>query len=92
MKEFGVSNIVFSSSATVYGSPDYLPIDEKHPAGQNLTNCYGRTKYFLEQILTDVYSAEKVNVKDELNVFLIANLISNLQSKMKDIISNHTGW
>lgn len=59
MKEFGVSNIVFSSSATVYGSPDYLPIDEKHPAGQNLTNCYGRTKYFLEQILTDVYSAEK---------------------------------
>ncbi|PIK33880.1 UDP-glucose 4-epimerase [Apostichopus japonicus] len=59
MKEFNVVNIVFSSSATVYGTPDYLPIDEKHPVGRNLTNCYGRTKYFLEQVLTDVYSAEK---------------------------------
>lgn len=59
MKEFKVNNIVFSSSATVYGSPNYLPMDEKHPVGQNLTNCYGRTKYFLEQLLTDVYNAEK---------------------------------
>ncbi|PIK53648.1 putative UDP-glucose 4-epimerase [Apostichopus japonicus] len=66
MKEFNVVNIVFSSSATVYGTPDYLPIDEKHPVGRNLTNCYGRTKYFLEQVLTDVYSAEK-----EWNVILL---------------------
>lgn len=72
MKEFNVVNIVFSSSATVYGTPDYLPIDEKHPVGRNLTNCYGRTKYFLEQVLTDVYSAEKV--KKNFNSLPLRNL------------------
>ncbi|XP_076364836.1 LOW QUALITY PROTEIN: UDP-glucose 4-epimerase-like [Tachypleus tridentatus] len=59
MKEFGVKNIVFSSSATVYGAPQYLPLDEKHPVGTSCTNPYGRTKYFIEEILKDVASAEK---------------------------------
>lgn len=58
MKEFGVYNIIFSSSATVYGSPSYLPIDEKHPAG-GCTNAYGKTKYFIEEILKDICVAEK---------------------------------
>lgn len=43
--------IVFSSSATVYGEPAYLPYDEHHPCAP--TNPYGRTKYFVEEILKD---------------------------------------
>ena len=56
MKEENVKNIVFSSSATVYGDPKYLPIDEKHPL--STTNPYGTTKLFIEQILEDVYKAD----------------------------------
>ena len=50
MMEFGVTKIVFSSSATVYGQPQYLPVDEKHPTG-NCTNPYGKTKFFMEEII-----------------------------------------
>lgn len=57
MKEKGVKNLIFSSSATVYGSPQYLPIDEKHPVG-GCTNPYGKTKYFIEEILRDLHKAE----------------------------------
>jgi UDP-glucose 4-epimerase len=58
MKEFGVQNIVFSSSATVYGTPQFLPVTEDHPVGQGITNPYGRTKFFIEEILKDVAKAE----------------------------------
>ena len=37
MMEFGVKKLVFSSSATVYGQPQYLPVDENHPTGTKLT-------------------------------------------------------
>ena len=57
MKEFNVHNIIFSSSATVYGSPQVLPVPESHPTGQ-CTNTYGRTKYFIEEILKDLWLAE----------------------------------
>ena len=60
MGEFGVYNIVFSSSATVYGVPQYLPLDEKHPAGA-CTNPYGKTKYFIEEILADQNMANPVS-------------------------------
>lgn len=56
MKEFGVKNMVFSSSATVYGSPKTVPIKEDFPL--SATNPYGRTKLFLEQILTDIYVSD----------------------------------
>jgi len=59
MKEFGVKNFVFSSSATVYGNPRYLPIDEAHPVGC-CTNPYGKSKYFIEEIVRDVCAAESV--------------------------------
>jgi len=59
MIEFGVKKIVFSSSATVYGDPKYLPIDENHPTG-NCTNPYGKTKLFTEEIIRDVCTANKV--------------------------------
>lgn len=52
MSEQNVRNIIFSSSATVYGDPKYLPIDENHPLAP--TNPYGRTKLHIEQILEDL--------------------------------------
>jgi UDP-glucose 4-epimerase len=58
MTQYNTFNIVFSSSATVYGDPVRLPIDEKHPAG-SCTNPYGKTKYFIEEILRDVCTADK---------------------------------
>ncbi|XP_067867025.1 UDP-glucose 4-epimerase-like [Heterodontus francisci] len=58
MREHGVKDIVFSSSATVYGNPSYLPIDEAHPVG-SCTNSYGKTKYFIEEMIKDLCHAEK---------------------------------
>lgn len=57
MAEANVFNLVYSSSATVYGEPKYLPLNEKHPTG-NCTNPYGKTKYFTEEILKDVCSSD----------------------------------
>ena len=79
MMEFGVKKLVFSSSATVYGQPQYLPVDENHPTGRklghlkdvskcrlssksslytgNCTNPYGKTKFFMEEIMKDVVAA-----------------------------------
>ncbi|KAI8147387.1 UDP-glucose 4-epimerase [Fennellomyces sp. T-0311] len=57
MKESGVKNIVFSSSATVYGDPKVIPIPETLPTGA--TNPYGRTKQFIEHIIRDLCTAEK---------------------------------
>lgn len=57
MSEFKVRNIVFSSSATVYGDPKTVPIRENFPAGAT-TNPYGRTKYMIEEILKDLHRAE----------------------------------
>lgn len=56
MKEFGVQTIVFSSSATVYGNPQKVPITEDFPL--SATNPYGRTKLVIEEILRDVQAAE----------------------------------
>ena len=57
MQESRVSKLVFSSSATVYGDPQYLPLDENHPTVP--TNPYGQTKLIVEQILQDISSADK---------------------------------
>lgn len=65
MRNHGVKNIVFSSSATVYGDPAFIPITEECPKGK-ITNPYGQTKGMLEQVLTDL------NVSDpEWNVVLL---------------------
>ena len=56
MKNNGVKNIVFSSSATVYGDPETVPIDESFLL--SAANPYGRTKLMMEEILTDLYNAE----------------------------------
>ena len=57
MRKHGVKNIIFSSSATVYGDPAMIPITEECPKGQ-CTNPYGWTKSMLEQILTDIQKAD----------------------------------
>lgn len=57
MREKNVKNIIFSSSATVYGDPKEIPITEKCPKG-DITNPYGHTKSMLEQILSDIYKAD----------------------------------
>lgn len=57
MRAHGCKNIIFSSSATVYGNPAQIPITEECPKGQ-CTNPYGWTKSMLEQILTDIQKAD----------------------------------
>ncbi len=56
MHQFDVKNIVFSSSATVYGDPETLPIKEDFPL--SATNPYGRTKLMIEEILQDLYKSD----------------------------------
>ncbi|MEK8030170.1 UDP-glucose 4-epimerase GalE [Ideonella sp. DXS29W] len=56
MRRHGVKAMVFSSSATVYGPPQYLPYDEAHPL--SAMNVYGRTKLFGEQILRDLEASD----------------------------------
>ncbi len=65
MREHGVKNIIFSSSATVYGDPAFVPITEECPKGE-ITNPYGQTKSMLEQILMDLHVADP-----EWNVVLL---------------------
>ncbi|MFC4995436.1 UDP-glucose 4-epimerase GalE [Rubritalea tangerina] len=60
MKKHGVSKIVFSSSATVYGDPDSIPVNET--AAIRATNPYGHTKAMMEQILLDTAQAENWDV------------------------------
>ena len=65
MRNHGVKNIIFSSSATVYGDPAEIPITENCPKG-TCTNPYGWTKSMLEQVLTDIHTADP-----EWNVILL---------------------
>ncbi len=58
MRAHNVKKIVFSSSATVYGTPEALPLTEESKTG-GTTNPYGTSKYYLEHILTDLYIADK---------------------------------
>ena len=65
MRKNGCKNIIFSSSATVYGDPAFIPITEECPKGSP-TNPYGWTKSMLEQILTDLHTSDP-----EWNVILL---------------------
>ena len=64
MEKYGVKKIIFSSSATVYGSPERLPLDEN--CRLSTTNPYGSTKLMMENIMQDVYTADK-----EWNIILL---------------------
>lgn len=65
MRRHGVKKIIFSSSATVYGDPAFIPITEACPKGK-ITNPYGQTKGMLEQVLTDLHVSDP-----EWNVILL---------------------
>ena len=71
MRAHGCKSIIFSSSATVYGDPATVPITEQFPKGQ-WTNPYGWTKSLLEQIMTDLHTADVKNGdKKPWNVVLL---------------------
>jgi UDP-glucose 4-epimerase len=59
MQEHDVKKLIFSSSATVYGTPSELPLRETSRVGVGITNPYGQTKYMIEQILRDLIVADK---------------------------------
>ncbi len=58
MRNNGCKNIIFSSSATVYGDPAIIPITEECPKGK-CTNPYGQTKSMLEEVMIDLQKADK---------------------------------
>lgn len=64
MQHYGVKNLIFSSSATVYGNPAVLPIKEDFPL--SVTNPYGRTKLMSEEILRDIYTSD-----NEWNIIIL---------------------
>lgn len=64
MQEIGINNLIFSSSATVYGDPETVPIAEDFPL--SCTNPYGRTKLMIEEILRDLFHANR-----EFNIALL---------------------
>lgn len=61
LDEFDCHSICFSSSATVYGSVEIMPITENVPVGAGITNAYGRTKYMLEEVLRDFYNSKTLD-------------------------------
>lgn len=56
MQDRGIKTLIFSSSATVYGQPQYLPLDESHPT--SATNPYGRSKLHIEEMLSDLVQSD----------------------------------
>ncbi|USN96624.1 MAG: UDP-glucose 4-epimerase GalE [Candidatus Nomurabacteria bacterium] len=66
MQQHNVKQVVFSSSATVYGTPEHMPLTEDSPVGIDLTNPYGKTKYMCEEILRDAVIAN-----DDLSVTIL---------------------
>lgn len=71
MRQYGLKNIVFSSTATVYGDPEIVPVTEQHPKG-NCTNPYAQTKSVIEDILIAMHTADVKNGdKKPWNVVLL---------------------
>ena len=91
MRNHNVKNIIFSSSATVYGDPAFIPITEECPKG-TCTNPYGWTKSMMEQIMTDVQKADIIRLRSEGQSFgkiaavleLSVNTVKSFCSRNKD--------
>jgi len=71
MDEFGCHSIVFSSSATVYGAADKMPITEETTVGTGITNAYGRTKYMIEEILRDFFKSKTLGQSTDWSVVIL---------------------
>lgn len=74
MADNNVFKFVYSSSATVYGDPEFLPVTEAHPTGK-CTSPYGKTKYFTEEILKDLCKSDKVSLRLFLSLCMVALLM-----------------
>ena len=74
MSKAECNNIVFSSSATVYGKPQYLPYDEEHPT--NPVNPYGRTKLMIENIINDWTKVDQNEREPFLDILILLELMS----------------
>lgn len=71
MEEYECRHLVFSSSATVYGAAEKMPITEETPVGSGITNAYGRTKYMIEEILTDYSHSHSINGSPEWSITIL---------------------
>jgi UDP-glucose 4-epimerase len=60
MDLYNCHRLVFSSSATVYGAAETMPLTEEAPVGAGITNAYGRTKYMIEEICKDFYHSKQL--------------------------------
>ncbi|HWT55637.1 MAG TPA: UDP-glucose 4-epimerase GalE [Candidatus Microsaccharimonas sp.] len=69
MQEHGLKRLIFSSSATVYGSPEELPLKETSRVGVGVTNPYGWTKFMIEQVLRDIVQGDTEWTIDTLRYF-----------------------
>lgn len=76
MKLHGCKDMIFSSSATVYGLPQYTPVDEDHQFGLNVLNPYGRTKCMVEQVLRDLCTKPPIISPNETAASLGWNIIA----------------
>ncbi len=75
MAASGVHKLIFSSSATVYGSAQELPLRETSPVGIGITNPYGQTKFMIEQILRDVAAADSTDSSWQISLLRYFNPI-----------------
>lgn len=80
MEKYGCKNIIFSSSATVYGENKY-PVSEEDETGRNITNPYGKTKYFIEEILKDLSISDKTM---NITILRYFNPIGSHESRLLD--------
>mmetsp|Transcript_4522 Transcript_4522/g.5232 ORF Transcript_4522/g.5232 Transcript_4522/m.5232 type:complete len:382 (-) Transcript_4522:97-1242(-) len=72
LDEFDCHKLVFSSSATVYGAAEKMPITEEADVGTGITNAYGRTKYMIEEILKDFHHSKVLeNAKTDWSVTIL---------------------
>lgn len=76
MKQHRVFTLVFSSSCTVYGEPESLPITEKNETGVKITNVYGKTKYFVEEMLKDISHSDQVSSNFVIKKSFIRSFLS----------------
>ena len=68
MQLTGVKKLLFSSTAAIYGEPEYYPIDENHPLKS--LNPYGNTKLIIENILKDIFISEKIGQYYALDILI----------------------
>lgn len=83
MEKHNCFSLVFSGSCAIYGNADIMPITEESPIG-DVKNVYGRTKYFIEEILMDLSRSSEVSIHVQMSLAFYSN---GWQSQSWSIIS-----